>query len=282
MPSPAPEARLLAEGYRLGAADAPLRGAAGDRLGRGTGASLEFQDRRSYVPGDDPRQLDWAAFARTDQLLVRLHREEVQPRLELLVDDSRSMAVEERKAHLAVDLAALLLSAARGSGFELRLVAVGDRPELCEPERFEARGLELDGVLPLERGLEAARGLLRPGCLRILISDFLSPHEAPRVVRSLAAQAGGLILLQVLAEEDARPPEGAALRLTDSETGERSDLVLDRVVLAVYRRRLRRLADDLQRECRRVGGGFRTLVADRDLEAICRDQLAPAGVLVPR
>ena len=64
----------------------------GDQLGRGTGASLEFQDRRSYVAGDDLRHLDWRAYARTDQLMLRLYREEILPHVEIVVDASRSMA----------------------------------------------------------------------------------------------------------------------------------------------------------------------------------------------
>ena len=77
------------------------------------GSSLEFQDRRLYEAGDDVRHLDWRAFARTDELFVRQYREEIQPRLELLIDDSRSMAVTETKAQLAVDVAAPTSRASR-------------------------------------------------------------------------------------------------------------------------------------------------------------------------
>ena len=86
MPSPGPDAARLAEVYRLALGERRNRGPAGERLGKGTGASLEFQDRRVYAAGDDVRHLDWAAYARTDQMMVRLYREEVLPTVELLVD----------------------------------------------------------------------------------------------------------------------------------------------------------------------------------------------------
>ena len=69
----------------------PVAGRTGELLGRGTGSSLEFQEYREYVPGDDIRHVDWAAFARSDALMVRLYREEISPRTEILFDASTSM-----------------------------------------------------------------------------------------------------------------------------------------------------------------------------------------------
>ena len=42
----------------------------GALLARGPGASLEFHDHRDYQPGDDPRHLDMAAWARTGRPVV--------------------------------------------------------------------------------------------------------------------------------------------------------------------------------------------------------------------
>src|SRR4051794_36673589 len=55
-------------------------------LGSNAGSSLEFRDYRSYEPGDDLRHIDWNAYARSDQLNVKLYREEVLPHLEVLID----------------------------------------------------------------------------------------------------------------------------------------------------------------------------------------------------
>src|SRR5262245_56058583 len=98
MPAPSRRVQELAERYRIALVETNLRGVLGERIGRGTGSSLEFQDRRGYASGDDVRHLDWRAYARTDQLLVRVYREEILPRIDLLVDASRSMAIDESKA----------------------------------------------------------------------------------------------------------------------------------------------------------------------------------------
>src|SRR5580692_9332876 len=66
----------------------------GSVMGSRAGSSLEFRDYRNYEPGDDLRHIDWNAYARTDQLNVKLFREEVTPHLDLLIDGSKSMALE--------------------------------------------------------------------------------------------------------------------------------------------------------------------------------------------
>ena len=97
---------------RLGLDPRQRREGAGMRLGAGPGASLEFHDHRNYQPGDDLRHLDWAASARTGSLILRRHRKEVLPRLEILVDGSASMAAHPGKLALATGLAALMATLA--------------------------------------------------------------------------------------------------------------------------------------------------------------------------
>jgi len=281
MPLPDPDVLRLAERYRLGLRDTPHRGAAGERLGKGTGASLEFQDRRGYQPGDDVRHIDWRSYARTDQFLVRLYREEILPRVDVVIDGSRSMAVGDEKARLAVDLAALVLVVARGSGFSARLVVASDRAEIVDLDRLLREGAEFESRLALPLALERAMPLLRPGTIRVLVSDFLVPADAAALVRPIAARAGGFLLLQVLGREDIDPPAGAALRLTDAESDEVVDLVLEPQTIRAYRDRLERLTRGLETECRRLAGRFLTLGASSTLENLCRSMLAREGVLVP-
>jgi len=281
MPSPRPEALALGELYRLALPYAPRRGPAGERLGKGTGSSLEFQDRRNYAPGDDVRHLDWRALARTDALLVRQYREEILPRIELLLDGSRSMAVDEAKASLAVDLAGLIVSVARREGFTTSLLLLVDRPERLEQHLFRSLGVAFEATLPLVRCVREAVGLLRPGSLRVFVSDFLSPHVPEELVRTLARGAGGLALLQTVAESDLEPPRETALRLFDSESEEELDLVIDDRIRGRYLARLDRLIDGLRVECLRHGATFAQLRAGTPLEEHCRETLMREGFLAP-
>lgn len=74
---------------------------------RQKGRSLEYAGFREYVPGDDPRTLDWRALARLDRPFVREYTAERERVVTLLVDGSGSMAAGQRVA-TALQLAAAL------------------------------------------------------------------------------------------------------------------------------------------------------------------------------
>lgn len=55
------------------------------------GASLEFAEYRKYVPGDDPRRMDWRAWGRSDRFYIREFEADTNLRLCLITDTSGSM-----------------------------------------------------------------------------------------------------------------------------------------------------------------------------------------------
>ncbi|MFO0833129.1 MAG: DUF58 domain-containing protein [Phycisphaerales bacterium] len=65
----------------------------GERRSKRRGRSVEFDDFRQYVPGDDLRHIDWNILGRLDRLFVKLFREEEDLSLTVLVDASPSMNV---------------------------------------------------------------------------------------------------------------------------------------------------------------------------------------------
>ena len=73
------EGQRLAEAVKLPLLRKIWRGASGDFAGAGTGNSMEFQDHRAYQAGDDPRHLNWQAYARTGQFTMKVFRQEVRP-----------------------------------------------------------------------------------------------------------------------------------------------------------------------------------------------------------
>ena len=80
------------------------RGGSGDFSGAGTGSSMDFQDHRNYAPGDDPRHINWQAYARTGQYTMKLYREEVRPVVDLICDVSPSMFLDETKSARTAEL----------------------------------------------------------------------------------------------------------------------------------------------------------------------------------
>src|SRR5260221_10237456 len=82
-------------------------GPAGEHLGRGQSASIEFADHRAYSPGDDFRRIDWNALARLDEVTIRVTESREDVGLYVILDCSQSMASGDgANAHPAPQLAA--------------------------------------------------------------------------------------------------------------------------------------------------------------------------------
>jgi uncharacterized protein (DUF58 family) len=280
-----PEVQQAVAAYRLASPRLPVAGASGELLGRGTGSSLEFQEYREYLPGDDIRHVDWSAYARSDALMVRLYRDEISPRTEILLDSSRSMTTGgDVKPRVARQLAmALALLSARVGGRPSVVVLDDSRPSrslgLDALENLSA--LPFTGTASLDELTAENVVPLKRQAVRIVISDFLFPHDPDALVRRLARESGALWLVQLLNAWEADPSPSEGRRLIDVETQGAIDLLLDRKTVAGYRERLARVQEGLRRSCRCAHGHFVTLVADRGLPALCCNDLCAAGLLIP-
>ncbi len=280
----------LLEEWQIASPERVSLGASGERPGARLGSGLEFHDRRNYSAGDDLRRLDWRALARSDQVLIRLAREEIAPRLELLIDLSASMDVEPQKAELVRGLTALLASLARQAGWPAVVYGLGSPPRRLSLEVLAsaagpahadfARELGFSPGPPVGDALRLVRPMLAAGALRIVVSDFLG-GDPTRALGDLAGGASALVLIQVLGTEEARPEPGGHVRLVDAESGVESEIELDGRAVARYTQRLSALAAALAEGARRAGGLFVPLMADVSLASAARDHLGPAGVLEP-
>ncbi len=74
-------ARTVVEGFMAGHHRSPHRG-----------SSVEFQQHREYVPGDELKRIDWKVFAKSERLVVKEFVEETNLALHVLLDASESMA----------------------------------------------------------------------------------------------------------------------------------------------------------------------------------------------
>jgi uncharacterized protein (DUF58 family) len=277
--------RFLGEGeraglrYALGIPRHAPAGVAGGTLSQRAGSSLEFRDHRDYQPGDDLRHIDWNAFARSDQLTVKLFREEVTPHLDLILDSSRSMALEgSPKAGATLALAAFFCTAAANAGYTHAVWLMG--ADYCPvgngtglPATWEGITFDHRGVPRTETSPWRSRGL------RILVSDLLWPADPLATVRPLAERAAVTVVLQVLADADAHPPEGSSLRLVDVETDEMREIHIDASAARRYREALARHQQNWHQACRQVGALFTTVIAEDVLRDWKLDALVAAEVL---
>ncbi len=278
-----PEVQRVVDTYQLGLPRSPVAGRSGELLGQGTGSSLEFQEFREYIPGDDIRHVDWSAYARSDTLMVRLYREEISPQTQVLIDGSASMRTGNgAKPQLAKQLAAVFVLLCGRLGGRASVIPLSGDATVAG---MGIEGLEMVQQLPFDSKasmtelLERNQVPLKRQAVRIVISDFLFPHDPETLIRRLAAGASALWVIQLLTSWEAAPTPLGGRRLVDAESAAESDLIIDRKTIESYQRRLKHLQTELARNCRRVHANFVTLIADKGLDAICREDLCAAEIL---
>lgn len=282
--------RLFAEGVRLGSARRlrlprdSMRGSTGGRLGVSAGSSLDFHDYREYHPGDDLRHLDWGVYARSDKEIVKLYREEVEPKLDIVLDTSASMDLADtRKGDASLMLAAALGAAALGSACTPSLWLAGKllepspSPRGASPEEWRVNGFG-EASSPYDAMVGAAPSFRRNG-IRVFISDLLWPGEPATALARLVDGASALFVVQLLAASEEEPPEHGRYRLDDVETGETLDVFLDGPALETYRATLAAHRERWSRACAAAGAVF-TSITDRDVVSDTRlEALERAGLL---
>jgi uncharacterized protein (DUF58 family) len=273
------EGEAAALRYSLGVPRSAPAGVAGATLSSRAGSSLEFRDHRAYEPGDDLRHIDWNAYARTDQLTIKLYREEVTPHLDIVIDGSKSMALEGTpKGRAAVALSAFFAAAASRAGYSHLAWQLG---ETCEPVPDGNRLPSFwDGpTFTHVGGPPPSLPMWRPRGTRVLISDLFWLGEPAAILRPFAERSAVAVVVHLLARADAEPPEGKSLRLIDSETGEMREIHVDAIAARRYRDALARHQQNWSAACRGVGAIFVPLIAEELLDRWNLDALVAADVL---
>ncbi|MBJ6759989.1 DUF58 domain-containing protein [Myxococcaceae bacterium JPH2] len=232
------EVATLGPGLTLALPRGPHRGRVGEVRAASAGSSLELHDFRAYQPGDDLRQVDWNAVARTGDLILRVRQDEVSPRLEVVVDGSRSMALSASKEARAREVALLTTDVGARQGLSPTLWVAGARAERVQGGacRSALRTSEFDARDDLSAAL-ARLPPLRPCGVRVVVSDFLVEVDLGALCSRFARGASALFLVQVLDAEDLDPSGGEGARLVDAESGAALEELLTESVLAAYARR---------------------------------------------
>lgn len=256
-------------------------GQGGEHLAKRKGASVEFQEHRPYAPGDDLRRIDWAAYARTGEPVLKVFRAEEDVVVRLLCDSSASMRIgEPQKLLVARRLVAAIgyMALARSERAQLLFASEGIR-EWQAPARGRA-GLpgflravseaEPAGRTDLAKAIDAVvRRSPRPGML-VLVSDFLDAGLLLDALARAAASGHELALCHVVAPEELAPSFEGDLALEDVESGEIVEVTMDAAALEAYQLRFAGLCEELRAFAKRHRGSYVRLHTDEPLEAVVR------------
>lgn len=202
------------------------------------GRGMDFEELREYVPGDDVRTIDWNVTARMRRPFVKLHREERELSVVLVLDISASGdfgSGGRTKRELATEIAGTLAFSAMRNGDKVGLLLFTDEVELFLPPRKGRRHLlrvirEALVHRPRRKGtsIRAALSFLNHVVHRrsivFLLTDFL--HSFGGGQRDIFQEIGrtnarhDLVCVQLQDERERALPASGLLVVEDAETGE--------------------------------------------------------------
>ena len=199
---------------------------AGAYRSRFRGRGVDFVESRSYLPGDDIRNMDWRVTARTGKPHTKIFQEERERPVLVVVDASPSLYFGTRtrlKSVAAGQLAAAVAWAAvrRGDRIGAFLFAPDQHRELRPAGGRRGAMRVIQGLVdwlnpesahpghePLSVSLERVRHAVRPGSLILIISDFFNLDEQCHRHLSRLRQHNDVIGCQVMDPAEQFLPAG--------------------------------------------------------------------------
>nr|WP_319387402.1 DUF58 domain-containing protein [uncultured Roseibium sp.] len=211
----------------------------GRHASRLRGRGLNFEELRGYLPGDDPRTIDWKVTARTGEPHVRVYSEERDRPALLVVDQRMSMFFGTRlnmKSVTAAEAAALVAFRVLDQGDRVGAVIFGDghvsefRPKrgrtavnrfLTALDRanrmLHAEAPRADHPLFLNQPLASVARIARRDHLVIVISDFDGLDARTGKLVGTIARHNDVILCPVTDPISEDVPRNMKLVVSDGE-----------------------------------------------------------------
>jgi uncharacterized protein (DUF58 family) len=226
------------------------------------GFSVEFSEHRRYSPGDDPKDIDWVAYAKTGKYYVKKFESETNLHGYLAIDLSQSMDYTYRQQLtkldycicLAAALAYLMISQQDPVGlvtFDTKLganVPPRSRRSQLPAILSQLTKLEARGKTDLAAAILQLSAMLRTRSLVMLFSDLLTDEEPMlKSLRNLRHAGHDVIVFHVLDEAEVTFPFQGSLQLHDPESGS-SEPVRAADAAEAYRQTIREFRERLDRE----------------------------------
>jgi len=253
------------------------------------GYSVEFRDHREYVPGDEPRIIDWKMLARTERYYVRRFEMESNMNVVCLLDVSGSMSYRpqdpkrltkmEYASYLTASLSYLVSKQQDSPGLVTFTTEIADflPPRQGNRHLFSllARLAEAQpaGETDLENVLKKVAMRLRRRGVFVLVSDCHGdPARVLDGLRHLAARGHEVIVFHLLDRDEIDLPFRSLTSFRDLETGRQvmCDPLRQR---RDYARRLRAFRDAIRDGSAGCGADYRFIDTAEPIERVLRDYL---------
>ncbi|MDA0832271.1 MAG: DUF58 domain-containing protein [Planctomycetota bacterium] len=246
-------ARFIVEGFLSGLHASPFQG-----------FSVEFSEHRRYTQGDDPKDIDWLVYAKTDRFYVKKYQAETNLTGYLLMDLSGSMGYTYRqeltKFDYSICLAAALAYLMIHQQDPVGLITFDDqiRSSLHARSRRTQLGNILAslakakpaGTTDIATNMRRVAAMVKHRSLFMLFSDLLTDIEPVlKGLQQLRYAGHDVIVFHVLDEAEVHFPFRGMVEFREPETQE--TMVLDASGMkADYLEALNQVREQFTKECR--------------------------------
>lgn len=199
---------------------------------------MEFSQYRAYLPGDDPRLLDWKMLARSERYFIKESERESLVTVKFVLDASASMLHTEKglnKWEYTRALVATLAYMVQKQGDSIGLYAIGKEQRTALYPRTGGRqfnrlltaliGLEPEGSWPqrdrVARQLSGGDGRE----LILFFTDFYQEEEELLdFIRGLKSPRNEVVVCRVMGRDELEFSHKQPLMFEDLETGMRVEV----------------------------------------------------------
>ena len=231
------------------------------------GFSVEFSEHRKYTPGDDPNDIDWMVYAKTEKYYVKKFEAETNITGYLAMDLSQSMGYTYRqeltKFDYAICLAAALCYLMVHQQDPVGLITFDQKIRDCLKPKSKRTQLGIvlshlarlkpTGPTDIAKSVQQIAAMLRHRSLIMIFSDLLAdPEPVMQSLHRLRHRGHDVILFHILDEAEVRFPFDGVVEFEEPETLERIqvDATNDR---AVYIAEVEAFREQYRRECFQAG-----------------------------
>ncbi len=252
------------------------------------GFSVEFSEHRKYTPGDDPKDIDWLVYAKTDKYYIKKFEAETTITGYLAMDLSRSMGYTYRqeltKFDYSICLAAALCYLMIHQQDPVGLLTFDRkiRNSLAPKSRRKQLGdvlsllakLRPQGETDIANSLVQLSAMLRHASLIMIFSDLLAePEPVLDALYRLRHAGHDIILFHVLDEAEVEFPFGGMVELEDPENNQRLTLDADGF-RSDYLAEIGRFRETYRRECFQAGIDYVPLDTSMQFDKALTEYLA--------
>jgi uncharacterized protein (DUF58 family) len=231
------------------------------------GFSVEFSEHRKYTSGDDPKDIDWLVYAKTDKYYVKKFEAETNITGYLAMDLSRSMGYTYRqdltKFDYGICLAAALCYLMIHQQDPCGLITFDERVrDVLKPKSKRTQlgnvlahlaNLQPTGQTDIARSLTQIAAMLRHRSLVMIFSDLLT--DTIPVIQSLRQLRHGghdVILFHILDEAEVKFPFEGLVELEEPESQDKIEVDANSY-REDYLAEIHTFREDYRRECFQSG-----------------------------